>query len=95
MSSIIRSRNGVIEVSLHWSIEPADLRQPMQRILSVVPPRDTAVLLGEAVQSNACFLWRSTVPTSTDLNSGSKTARKPRSRRWDEGPKSHHQTSMP
>jgi hypothetical protein len=46
-------------------------------------------------RENACFLWRSTVPTSTDLNSESKTARKPRSRRWDEGPKSHHQTSMP
>src|SRR3954451_17972243 len=56
MSSIIRSRNGVIEVSLHWSIEPADLRQPMQRILSVAPPRDTAILRGEAVQSNGRFL---------------------------------------
>jgi hypothetical protein len=52
MSSIIRRRNGVIEVSLRWSIEPAGLRQPTKRILSVVPLRDTAILLGEAVQSN-------------------------------------------
>jgi hypothetical protein len=55
MSSIIRRRNGVIEVSLRWSIEPAGLRQPTKRILSVVPLRDTAILLGEAVQSNPSF----------------------------------------
>jgi hypothetical protein len=53
MSSIIRRRNGVIEVSLRWSIEPAGLRQPTKRIPSVVQLRDTAILLGEAVQSNS------------------------------------------
>ena len=35
-------------------------------------------------RENAYFLWRSTVPTSTDLNSESKTTRKPRSRRRDD-----------
>jgi hypothetical protein len=55
MSSVIRTRNGVIEALLHASIGPADLRRPLEGIPSTVPLHDALFLYGEAVQSNPRF----------------------------------------